>query len=67
VVASSDSQPTSPKPRKKKTVEETYQKLEQREHILQRPDMYVGSVQKTEGTFPLDLSFSFSLVPLGMS
>jgi DNA topoisomerase-2 len=44
----SDKQPTSPKPRKKKTVEETYQKLEQREHILQRPDMYVGSVQKTE-------------------
>jgi len=27
------------------TVEQTYQKLTQREHILQRPDTYVGSVE----------------------
>ena len=27
------------------TVEETYQKLDQREHVLKRPDSYVGSVE----------------------
>lgn len=31
---------------KKKTVEEKYQKLSQREHVLQRPGMYIGSVKK---------------------
>lgn len=30
----------------KKTVEEKYQKLSQREHVLQRPGMYIGSVKK---------------------
>eukprot|EP00964_Phaeocystis_antarctica_P029170 scaffold16436_cov67-Phaeocystis_antarctica.AAC.2 len=36
----------APKPTKgKKTVEETYQKLTQHEHILQRPDTYVGSIE----------------------
>jgi hypothetical protein len=36
----------APKPAKgKKTVEETYQKLTQHEHILQRPDTYVGSIE----------------------
>lgn len=31
---------------KSKTLEETYKKLTQREHILQRPGMYIGSVKK---------------------
>jgi DNA topoisomerase-2 len=31
---------------KKKTIEETYQKLTQREHILKRPDTYIGSIKK---------------------
>lgn len=30
----------------KKTVEETYKKLSQREHVLERPGMYIGSVKK---------------------
>lgn len=37
-----DSKPT------KKTATETYQKLSQREHILVRPDTYIGSVERTE-------------------
>lgn len=31
----------------KRTVEETYQKLTQKEHVLKRPGMYIGSVDKT--------------------
>merc|ERR1711924_84937 len=31
--------------RKKKSVEETYQKLSQLEHVLKRPDTYVGSCE----------------------
>lgn len=31
----------------KKTVEETYKKLSQREHVLHRPGMYIGEVKKT--------------------
>lgn len=30
----------------KKTIEETYQKLTQREHVLVRPDTYIGSIKK---------------------
>lgn len=30
----------------KKTIEQTYQKLSQREHVLERPGMYIGSVRK---------------------
>lgn len=30
----------------KKTIEETYKKLTQREHVLIRPDTYIGSVKK---------------------
>jgi DNA gyrase/topoisomerase IV subunit B len=30
----------------KKSIEETYQKLTQREHVLERPGMYIGSVKK---------------------
>lgn len=40
--------PAEPKPSKKKTATETYQKLSQREHILIRPDTYIGSVEKIE-------------------
>jgi len=30
----------------KKTIEETYKKLSQREHVLERPGMYIGSIKK---------------------
>ncbi|KAF4973719.1 hypothetical protein FZEAL_9246 [Fusarium zealandicum] len=36
------------KPKTKKTATETYQKLTQLEHILKRPDTYIGSVERTE-------------------
>ncbi|KAI1341569.1 DNA topoisomerase [Xylariaceae sp. FL0016] len=36
------------KPSKKKTATETYQKLTQLEHIIKRPDTYIGSVERTE-------------------
>ncbi len=32
-------------PTKKKTIEETYQKLTQREHVLHRPGMYIGETK----------------------
>ncbi|KAI0135994.1 type II DNA topoisomerase [Hypoxylon sp. NC0597] len=38
----------SPKPGKKKTATEMYQKLTQLEHIIKRPDTYIGSVERTE-------------------
>ncbi|KAL7550823.1 hypothetical protein ACHAWF_014023 [Thalassiosira exigua] len=39
----------------KKTIEETYQKKTQLEHVLLRPDTYVGSVEPTtESTFVYD-------------
>lgn len=37
----------SPAP-KKKRVSEQYQKLTQLEHIIKRPDTYIGSIEKTE-------------------
>lgn len=39
----------APKPKKGKTIEETYQKKTQLEHILLRPDTYIGSVEKVRG------------------
>ncbi|KAI0132281.1 DNA topoisomerase [Xylariales sp. AK1849] len=39
--------PSDPKS-KKKTATETYQKLTQLEHIIKRPDTYIGSVERTE-------------------
>ncbi|KAK6828646.1 DNA topoisomerase II [Apiospora arundinis] len=36
------------KPAKSKTATETYQKLTQLEHIIKRPDTYIGSVERTE-------------------
>ncbi|KIW24077.1 DNA topoisomerase 2 [Cladophialophora immunda] len=39
----------SPQPqKKKKRVSEQYQKLTQLEHIIKRPDTYIGSVERTE-------------------
>lgn len=38
----------SKKPAKKKTATEQYQKLTQLEHIIKRPDTYIGSVERTE-------------------
>ena len=36
------------KPKKGKRISEQYQKLTQLEHILKRPDTYIGSVERTE-------------------
>ena len=36
------------KSKTKKTATETYQKLTQLEHIIKRPDTYIGSVEKTD-------------------
>ena len=33
---------------KEKTIEQEYQKLSQLEHILKRPDTYVGSIEMME-------------------
>lgn len=38
----------SPAPKKAKRVSEQYQKLTQLEHIIKRPDTYIGSTEKTE-------------------
>lgn len=39
---------TPEKPKTKKTATETYQKLSQLEHIIKRPDTYIGSVEMTQ-------------------
>ncbi|RFU77270.1 dna topoisomerase ii [Trichoderma arundinaceum] len=44
MVLDEDVKPSS----KKKTATETYQKLTQLEHIIKRPDTYIGSVEKTD-------------------
>ncbi|RDA91634.1 hypothetical protein CP533_0054 [Ophiocordyceps camponoti-saundersi (nom. inval.)] len=36
------------KPKSSKSATETYQKLTQLEHIIKRPDTYIGSVEKTD-------------------
>jgi len=38
----------SDKPSKKKSATDQYQKLTQLEHIIKRPDTYIGSVERTE-------------------
>ena len=45
----SDPKPAKPKPKPQKmgTATEQYQKLSQKEHILVRPDTYIGSVEST--------------------
>lgn len=40
--------PSEPKTSKQKTATETYQKLSQVEHIILRPDTYIGSTERTE-------------------
>ncbi|KAJ3046795.1 DNA topoisomerase 2 [Rhizophlyctis rosea] len=35
---------------KGKTIEETYKKMSQLDHVLKRPDTYIGSVEKEEAT-----------------
>ena len=40
--------PSESKPKTKKSATETYQKLTQLEHIIKRPDTYIGSVERTE-------------------
>lgn len=39
-----------PKPMKKKDATDQYQKLTQLEHIIKRPDTYIGSVERAEET-----------------
>jgi DNA topoisomerase-2 len=39
-----------PKPMKKKDATEQYQKLTQLEHIIKRPDTYIGSVERAQET-----------------
>jgi DNA topoisomerase-2 len=41
-------EPQDGKPKKGKRISEQYQKLTQLEHILKRPDTYIGSVERTE-------------------
>jgi DNA topoisomerase II len=43
-----DAAPKKKQPAKPKTIEDTYEKLDLREHVLKRPDTYVGSVRKQE-------------------
>lgn len=40
--------PAKPTAKSSKTATETYQKLTQLEHIIKRPDTYIGSVEKTD-------------------
>lgn len=40
----------APKPSGKKNIEEEYVKMDQREHVLLRPDMYIGAVKKIQDT-----------------
>ena len=47
-IMSMDGMADSPKPAKKKRVSEQYQKLTQLEHIIKRPDTYIGSVERTQ-------------------
>ncbi|WYZ46350.1 hypothetical protein EsH8_IX_000575 [Colletotrichum jinshuiense] len=43
-----DEEPIDSGPKSKKTATDTYQKLTQLEHIIKRPDTYIGSVEPTE-------------------
>ncbi|RSM18389.1 hypothetical protein CDV31_002713 [Fusarium ambrosium] len=45
-----DSPEEPEKPKKPKTATETYQKLTQLQHIIKRPDTYIGSVEMTQQT-----------------
>lgn len=48
ILTKSESNPTKTKP-KTKTIEERFQKKSQREHVLIRPDMYIGSISSESG------------------
>lgn len=48
MVIDEPSAPAASAPKSKKTATETYQKLTQLEHIIKRPDTYIGSVERTE-------------------
>jgi len=48
VMDSPEAAPSKSKGGKSKTATETYQKLTQLEHIIKRPDTYIGSVEMTE-------------------
>ena len=41
-------EPQDGKPKKGKRLSQQYQKLTQLEHILKRPDTYIGSIERTE-------------------
>jgi DNA topoisomerase-2 len=43
-----DDMPVAAKPKSNKTATETYQKLTQLEHIIKRPDTYIGSVERMD-------------------
>ncbi|KAI8281746.1 DNA topoisomerase 2 [Colletotrichum sp. SAR11_57] len=43
-----DDEPAASAPKSKKNATDTYQKLTQLEHIIKRPDTYIGSVEPTE-------------------
>ncbi|KAL0933159.1 DNA topoisomerase 2 [Colletotrichum truncatum] len=43
-----DDEPPASAPKTKKNATDTYQKLTQLEHIIKRPDTYIGSVEPTE-------------------
>ncbi|KAF9870326.1 DNA topoisomerase 2 [Colletotrichum karsti] len=43
-----DDEPVASAPKSKKNATDTYQKLTQLEHIIKRPDTYIGSVEPTE-------------------
>ncbi|KAF6813723.1 DNA topoisomerase 2 [Colletotrichum sojae] len=43
-----DDEPSASAPNSKKNATDTYQKLTQLEHIIKRPDTYIGSVEPTE-------------------
>lgn len=49
-MAGGDAPAPAPKPtaKGKQTIEKTYQKKSQLEHILLRPDTYIGSVEKAQ-------------------
>lgn len=36
---------------KEKTIEETYQKLSQREHVLRRSGVYIGDIKKIQKSY----------------
>ena len=50
---------------KRLSVERIYQKKSQLEHILLRPDTYIGSVQVWLGSEGIGMSNFFAVLPVG--